>query len=114
MKNRSGFVSNSSSSSFIVVAPTAIVEEVQKEMTVFAKAYVNHVKTKETRFMGKDITIFSGMLGNADSWECFDVDEFPGTDEQKEEPWEIWTEFIDKLKELGGEDNFLYEESEEC
>ena len=112
MKTRIGFVANSSTSSFILIASKEHVDMVQAEMTIFAKEYVNHVRTQDCKFLGKDVVIFSGMTGDCSSWCNFKFDNFPVTDEQRENYWEIWPNFVDRLTEVAGKENVIYDSSE--
>lgn len=111
MKTRNGFVSNSSTSSFVVMVPTEVVEKVQENMTIFARARVDHVRT-DKKFMGKDVSIFNGTMGDCSSWDNFRDDEFPHTEEEADHTWDIWENFLEKLQEGAGEDYIYF--SEEC
>lgn len=101
MKIRSGFVSNSSSSSFVVVAPKKVVDKVLSEMDGYEQAVINFVKQNKT-FVGIPVSVLSCMTGNLDSWEYgfdskkeakkagIDPDETPST-------YDVWDDFIEKL-----------------
>ena len=98
MKIRSGFVSNSSSSSFVVIAPKNIVDDVLNELTTNEKAAVNWIKTGDKLFCGKVVTVFQGMTGNYSSWEDFEYPE--DVDDEDEEVYasEHFDNFVEKLK----------------
>lgn len=103
MKIRNGFVSNSSSSSFVVVVSKKDADEVINEMNAYEQAVINFIK-KNQKFMGKEVSVFTCMSGNMDSWEyCFDSDkeaEKAGIDpDEAPFPVEVWDDFVDKLKE---------------
>lgn len=112
MKIRSGFVSNSSSSSFVIVAPTAAVEKVVSSLTPYEKAIVDYLVTGRKTFMGQPVTIFGGMQGNYDSLEYFETPEgVVESDDDRYERWESWERFMELLeKEVGGKDNLLVNE----
>lgn len=114
MKTRNGFVSNSSSSSFVIVVPTTVVDEVIKDYTPYEKKFINFVR-KNKEFMGVNISLFSGCTGNEDSWEYnFDftkkrddmdediVDEEDIIQNNRDYFYEVWNEFIKKLKKAAG------------
>ena len=103
MKIRNGFVSNSSSSSFVVIAPKEDVDIVLKSMKEYEQAVINFVKT-ETNFLNTKINIFSGMTGNYDSWEYgfdFDVEEWTekeGLDPDDFNTYDVWEKFQEALE----------------
>lgn len=109
MKIRSGFVSNSSSSSFVIVAPKAAVDKVLGGLkNDYERAVVKHIMKKE-KFLGQSICVFSGATGNYDSWEYnFDAsahdgfvsedDEDAKDDEISPYPSDVFDDFCDKLK----------------
>ncbi len=105
MKIRSGFVSNSSSSSFVVVAPKAIVEEVLNTLRPYERAVAEHVRGGTKNFMGQEVNVFQGMTGNYDSWEY--AFEYEGGDSDADDnTFVAWTTFMEKLREKCG-DNIL-------
>jgi hypothetical protein len=108
MKIRSGFVSNSSSSSFVIVAPKDVVDVVMATLNPYEQAVAKHVQLSDKKFMGGTVSIFQGSTGNDDSWEyCFEYDgEIP---EGVEGTWDAWNNFITKLQKTG-EENVLFSE----
>jgi hypothetical protein len=110
MKIRSGFVSNSSSSSFVVIAPKSVVDEVLATLTPYEKAVAEHVRCGTRKFLGQEVSIFQGSQGNSDSWEyCF---EYEGEMEPDDNTYDAWTTFTKKLKEKAGEDNIMTSHSD--
>ncbi len=100
MKIRSGFVSNSSSSSFVIVARKSDVDAILKEMNDYDRAVVNHVSAGEKQAFGDTLSIFQGSTGNEDSWEWF---EYEGDEPEGADRWDSWDTFKTKLKEKAGE-----------
>lgn len=109
MKIRSGFVSNSSSSSFVVIAPKNIVDDLLHNMNTNCRAAVKHVKTEDKLFCGKMVSVFSGVEGNYSSWENFEYpDKIDGDSDEKEEDdecgdeevfaSEVFSNFVEQLK----------------
>jgi hypothetical protein len=97
MKIRSGFVSNSSSSSFVVIAPKNVVDDVLHTMTTNEKAAIEHVKTENKLFCGKVVSVFQGSDGNYSSWEDFEYPE--EIDEEEESASEVFYGFTERLKQ---------------
>jgi hypothetical protein len=107
MKIRNGFVSNSSSSSFVVIAPKNVVDTVMATLTPYEQAVAKFVQQEDKRFMGGTVSIFQGSTGNADSWEY----NFKYESEEPEDAstWDAWDAFVTKLQETGKENVILSE-----
>jgi len=101
MKTRNGFVSNSSSSSFVIVAPKDIVDNVLKTLTPYEQEVAKYVQICEKEFMGKMVTIFQGSTGNDDSWEY--GFEFTGEKSEIGDIWDAWELFVSELKKTAKE-----------
>ena len=110
MKIRSGFVSNSSSSSFVVIAAKDVVDTVLATLSPYEQAVAKYVQQADKKFMGGTVSIFQGMTGNYDSWEY-------GFEYEGEQPedcdgtYDAWDNFIEKLKASGAE-NLIISESD--
>lgn len=67
MKIRSGFVSNSSSSSFVFIAEKNEFEETLKEMHEMIQYMLNHSSDKSTKeLFGKEVVFFQGVDSSED------------------------------------------------
>jgi hypothetical protein len=100
MKIRSGFVSNSSSSSFVVIAPKSVVDDTLHKMSTNEKAAVNWIKTEDKLFCGKMVSIFQGVTGNYSSWEDFGYPEDFDEEDENEIVCasKIFDDFTERLK----------------
>ncbi len=67
MKIRSGFVSNSSSSSFMAVVEKDAFEQMKKTLSPMALAVLNEIGVNNTQAFGKDCIVYEVMHGNY-SW----------------------------------------------
>lgn len=108
MKIRSGFVSNSSSSSFVVVASKDIINKAMNELNTFGKAVVKTEclrRSKIASINGINTVIAHGE-NNTEDWgsmamedmgiegdECYD---------KCEEAQEQWSLFCEAVNRLGG------------
>lgn len=117
MKRRSGFVSNSSSSSYVIVCPKADCDTAYEGLHPYYKAWVDErLSTKEKNFYGVPV-IASSIFISTDDCEPIDYDgELPdeaedvlgwaeeGEEEQKWVPdWEIISIYIDALRKVNSE-----------
>lgn len=84
MKIRQGFVSNSSSSSFLMLVDREQHEEALRKLTRLHKEVVEYVTKKEIELFGHKVLVLGWVSGNYSSLEDFSV-----TDEAKEEVLKI-------------------------
>ena len=68
MKTRHSFVSNSSSTSFVIVAPTAIFDQKLSAMHPFVQHVINHSKPTKRQFQAIDITHVNAFVSTEDDW----------------------------------------------
>lgn len=64
MKIRSGFVSNSSSSSFLVIMKKEDYQKVASTFTPVQKALANHFNITEKKILDTDCVIYKNTYGN--------------------------------------------------
>lgn len=84
MKIRSGFVSNSSSSSFLILLTKEAYDEVISGVDPLAQAVVEQLSRK-TKFLGTECVAYSRMSGNHDDFD-----------------WLVEKECVKRAKELAG------------
>ena len=74
MKIRNGFVSNSSSSSFVIIAPKEASDRVLERSHPYVRAVVDATMSEET-FMGEKIVSYHEAYNDAYSpWEYIDIE----------------------------------------
>ena len=120
MKTRTGFVSNSSSSSYVIVVEKEAFEklyaqlsDIQKDIAKFLQQYGGGVET----FMGGQVVVMQYASGNYSTLEDYSPgdggvmnsnakkaatwdDVEPKADDEGLEPWEVWEEVEEKLDAL--------------
>jgi len=76
MKIRSGFVTNSSSTSYTVVIEKDYFDEVLKKVHPYVTAMFKALTKgqKAQTFLGKKVITLSWMSGNSDTFEYLDID----------------------------------------
>lgn len=75
MKVRQGFVSNSSSSSFVIFASKEVFEAVMKDLTELQRTIVSRFTEGPKHFLGKDIMSYGYQSGNNGDWYYEQVNE---------------------------------------
>jgi len=116
MKMRIGFVSNSSSSSFVMITKKEHFEEVLASMDAFEQAVIKIYGKKESKFNGIDI-ITIASFSTAGGTGPLDYDEpdyeYPEgmTDEQQDEfgerKYEALDTLADEIKKKFGEESII-------
>ena len=115
MKIRSGFVSNSSTSSFVVVIKKEHHEKVMEAIQPYIKACIEALSPVAKKFNGQDLISFGTMttMGGT-QWEEIDV-EFEGDIgnlDPEDAKYESVDDYIEKAKELFGQEAILISELE--
>lgn len=112
MKIRNGFVSNSSSSSFMIALKEEDFNEIYKGLSPLEKELVDHLGTEEKKAFGINLRVLSGMEGNYSSFEDFSSDleltEEEESDLDDQGPECIFDKVLDKFR---AKDHFEHGES---
>lgn len=88
MKVRNGFVSNSSSSSFVIAVKKEVHEEVLKQLTEYDKDIIEQMAEKDTIF-GTDVYTIGALDVHGDCYSFGDLDMNEETkDGESESPWD--------------------------
>jgi hypothetical protein len=110
MKTRNGFVSNSSTSSFVVVIKKEHHDKVMQEIHPYIKACIDALGCSVKKFNGDEVVSFGTLTTQGGSqWEYIDV-EFDGDMgelDAEEAKYEASDTYIAKARELFGKDSVL-------
>lgn len=74
MKTRSGFVSNSSSSSFIYILSAEKYEKLLAELDIYQREVLKKLRTQRTKILDQDAVVVSGVHGNYSSFDDISID----------------------------------------
>lgn len=103
MKTRAGFVSNSSSSSFVMIVTKEHYEKVTADLHPYVKFVGEHM-AQGGEFAGGEILIFSTWYNHGGScWEYMDFPEYEGPKygeygDEDDYPSEAWDELSSALR----------------
>ena len=70
MKTRNGFVSNSSSTSFVIICPKKAFDNYTKKAHPFYKAWIKeyHSNLETKKFLGEEVIIINEIISSEDSY----------------------------------------------
>jgi len=85
MKIRSGFVSNSSSSSFIALIEPESFKELKESLNDLEKEVLEKLETDKVKLSGKNYIQFYSYVG--EDWVGFEYDELSYIAEEDEDSW---------------------------
>ena len=102
MKERNGFVSNSSSSSFIAIMTKVAFDKALEEAHPYIKAVINAMGTEEGKFAGIDVVTMGTMNvhggGTFDYIEVdYDLEANPLPEDIDESAYTAWEMFLDMI-----------------
>lgn len=99
MKIRNGFVSNSSSSSFVIAVKKEVHEEVLKQLTGYEKAIINDISQQDTIF-GVEVFIIGDLDVHGCSYIFEDLSDYEeaGEDEANN-PWDALDRYENLVKQ---------------
>ena len=105
MKVRMGFVSNSSSSSFVLFVKESDFEKVRKDLSGLEKSMLDTVGAEKVKAFGLNLVKISWMSGDGSVLENCTFDDVELSEEEKEKledegPDSLFDEVVEKLKKF--------------
>jgi hypothetical protein len=110
MKVREGFVSNSSSSSFVVFATKENYDRVYESANPLMQAVANAVKSDCRKFLGHEMVSLATINGNISTWEYTTVDYNGEIPPEYDSEWMDYSEILDDFVKLLGDDVLTHSE----
>jgi len=74
MKIRNSFVSNSSSSSFVLLIKESDYRDVFRNLSNLEKILINHLRPSNAEVFDNELTIIKGCIGNFSSYDDFPIE----------------------------------------
>lgn len=100
MKRRLGFVSNSSSSSFVLVTTQEAHQKALAKLTKFEAAVIGDV-TLEQKFLGRSVMVYHELETPGGGWyDDYDLSEFEDLYDGEDIDEEYVPEIVEKYKEI--------------
>lgn len=111
MKKRNGFVSNSSSSSFLLVTTQENWERVKPQLTPLQLVIAENFQRDNLEVLGRTMVTFSTYEDGGGALsvdQLVDNEDLPGIDYDEDDPHDVvfrtWPDIVKKVIEIGGEE----------
>lgn len=99
MKMRLGFVSNSSSSSFVVTITKKAFDKALLKADEFTTAVINAMEKQESKFAGIDVITIGthSDMGGGSEFDYMEIDLPVNENEEEPDKWEVYDNFISSI-----------------